>query len=268
MIDFDRFKDYMRPHTAAETAALEESLLANGCREPLTVAVLAGDRCLADGFNRKALCDRHGIAYQFVEVEFPDPPAVYAWMERNARGRRNQTRTERNYYIGCRYEREKGPLGGASYPKKSGGKKVATDSTAAAIAESERCSHQHVKNCHKLAGVINGLGERGLGFLKWPLLMERLKYSKKLIDAIEESGTVGVEAVKELLATHEAVTARMIRDAIGAEEADEPPEINKILRLTHDIGERLTTRGQYEQLVMTLRSLASHYERTMKEATP
>ena len=50
-------QSYIDPLTASEYAALERSLLAEGCRDAL---VLWND-VLIDGHNRYAICRQHGI---------------------------------------------------------------------------------------------------------------------------------------------------------------------------------------------------------------
>jgi len=52
-------QSYIDPLTASEYAALERSLLAEGCRDAL---VLWND-VLIDGHNRYAICRQHGIEF-------------------------------------------------------------------------------------------------------------------------------------------------------------------------------------------------------------
>ena len=54
----EELKAYIDPLTSDEYAALERSLLAEGCRDAL---VLWGD-LLIDGHNRYGICQKHGIA--------------------------------------------------------------------------------------------------------------------------------------------------------------------------------------------------------------
>lgn len=125
-------------------------------------------------------------------------------MEDNARGRRNQRRTERNYYIGSRYRREKLKLGGDRGNQHVGGrgKKVpSADSSAVEIGLQEGCSDRHVKNCAKLAAKIDEAVSYGLSFLKWPVLTERIKCNPKLIDELIYLGAGGCrEQIERLLA--------------------------------------------------------------------
>lgn len=59
----EELRAYIDPLTPDEYAALEQSLLAEGCRDAL---VLWGD-LLVDGHNRHAICSKHGIAFNTVQ---------------------------------------------------------------------------------------------------------------------------------------------------------------------------------------------------------
>jgi hypothetical protein len=79
-------KDYIDPLTEAEHAALERSLLAEGCRDAL---VLWGD-VLVDGHNRYAICQQHGIPFKVTQnTAFKSMEDVMLWMIDNHLGRRS-----------------------------------------------------------------------------------------------------------------------------------------------------------------------------------
>lgn len=80
-------KALIPPLTADERALLEESIVRDGCRDPL---VVWGD-VLVDGHNRLDICERNGIAYQTKEINFDSREAVRVWMRNNQMGRRNLT---------------------------------------------------------------------------------------------------------------------------------------------------------------------------------
>jgi len=75
------------PLTPEEYATLEESLLAEGCRDALVVWRETG--VLLDGHNRKRICEQYGISYRTVEVSLVDRDAAVAWIITNQLGRRN-----------------------------------------------------------------------------------------------------------------------------------------------------------------------------------
>ena len=79
-------KAYIDPLTPDEHAALERSLLAEGCRDAL---VLWGD-VLVDGHNRYGICQKHGIAFQTLQSSlFKTMDDVHLWMIDQHLGRRS-----------------------------------------------------------------------------------------------------------------------------------------------------------------------------------
>ena len=77
---------YIDPLTPEEHAALERSLLAEGCRDAL---VLWGE-VLVDGHNRHGICTRHGIPFNTVQnTRFQSLADVHLWMIDQHLGRRS-----------------------------------------------------------------------------------------------------------------------------------------------------------------------------------
>ncbi|MES2933644.1 MAG: hypothetical protein V4805_09175 [Pseudomonadota bacterium] len=77
---------YIDPLTSSEYAALERSILIEGCRDAL---VLWGE-VLIDGHNRYAICQKHGIAFKTVQnPNFKAIEDVLLWMIDNHLARRS-----------------------------------------------------------------------------------------------------------------------------------------------------------------------------------
>ncbi len=77
---------YIDPLTPDEYAALERSLLSEGCRDAL---VLWGD-VLVDGHNRYGICQKHNIPFKTVQnTRFQSIDDVHLWMIDNHLGRRS-----------------------------------------------------------------------------------------------------------------------------------------------------------------------------------
>lgn len=77
---------YIDPLTPEEHAALEASILADGCRDPL---VLWGD-ILVDGHNRYGICTRHNVPFNTIQnTKFQSMDDVHLWMIDNHLGRRS-----------------------------------------------------------------------------------------------------------------------------------------------------------------------------------
>lgn len=85
------FKSLIPPLTSDEYSGLEESILAEGCRDAL---VLWGDT-LIDGHNRYEICSRHGIPFRTIQKDFDSRDEVIEWIILNQFGRRNLPAYER-----------------------------------------------------------------------------------------------------------------------------------------------------------------------------
>ncbi|VVE17013.1 hypothetical protein [Pandoraea anhela] len=82
----EELKAYIDPLTPDEYAALEQSLLTEGCRDAL---VLWGD-VLVDGHNRYEICRKHDIEFRTVQnTAFQSMDDVHLWMIDNHLGRRS-----------------------------------------------------------------------------------------------------------------------------------------------------------------------------------
>ncbi len=82
----EELRAYIDPLTEDEYAALERSLLSEGCRDAL---VLWGD-ILVDGHNRHGICQKHGIPFNTVQNQsFQSMDDVHLWMIDNHLGRRS-----------------------------------------------------------------------------------------------------------------------------------------------------------------------------------
>nr|WP_321503228.1 ParB N-terminal domain-containing protein [uncultured Dethiosulfovibrio sp.] len=88
---------YIDPLSEEELRMLEESILAEGVRDPLVV--WKEENVLVDGHHRKSICDKHGISYSVVYRSFESKEQAKAWMDLNQLGRRNLSRDHRNELI-------------------------------------------------------------------------------------------------------------------------------------------------------------------------
>ncbi len=82
----EELKAYIDPLTPEEYAALERSILTEGCRDAL---VLWGE-VLVDGHNRYAICQAHGLPFQTTQSTlFKSLEDVHLWMIDQHLGRRS-----------------------------------------------------------------------------------------------------------------------------------------------------------------------------------
>jgi hypothetical protein len=86
IIDKD-FQSLIPPLATGEYNLLEESILKEGCRDPL----ILWNEILIDGHNRYAICKKHNIEFNVRERPFNSRNDVSIWIIQNQFGRRNLT---------------------------------------------------------------------------------------------------------------------------------------------------------------------------------
>ena len=145
------FERLIPPLSPDEYRQLEDNIMDDGCRDPLT----AWGNILIDGHNRYAICNKHGIPYQVNQRNFDSREDVIAWICANQLGRRNISEETRKYLIGKQYEAEKwsadckNPDGNNQHRKANGQfVEVSSHRTARRIAQENNISHNTV---HKYA---------------------------------------------------------------------------------------------------------------------
>ena len=85
------FQTLIPPLTEDEYRLLEESVLAEGCRD----ALITWHGVLVDGHNRYKICTEYGIPFTTTETDFESRDAVIEWIIKNQFGRRNLPAYER-----------------------------------------------------------------------------------------------------------------------------------------------------------------------------
>ena len=95
------------PLREEEYQLLEQSVLADGIRDPLVVWNRDGEYVLLDGHHRYQLAQKHGLDYSVVVMEFPDETHAVQWVLRNQLARRNLTDEQRTLVLGRLYNQMK-----------------------------------------------------------------------------------------------------------------------------------------------------------------
>lgn len=85
------FQTLIPPLTDDEYRLLEESILAEGCRD----ALITWHGILIDGHNRYKICEKYGLPYDTTETDFESRDSVIEWIIKNQFGRRNLPLYER-----------------------------------------------------------------------------------------------------------------------------------------------------------------------------
>lgn len=149
------FKAQLFPLSADERAALEASILAEGCRDALVV--WEEELILLDGHNRYEICEEHDIAYETVHLTLPDREAAMDWIDRNQIGRRNLTPDAFRFTLGRIYNRTK-KANGQRGPQKLPQNEEAF-STAAVLAREHGVSRATVERAGKFAAEVEKVPE-------------------------------------------------------------------------------------------------------------
>jgi hypothetical protein len=97
--------------TEEELRLLEESLIEEGCRDPIVVWKCGKQTIIVDGHNRYALCTKHHISYKLRYLEHETRQGAMGWAARNQLGRRNATEEHKSYLRGKLYRETKLPVG-------------------------------------------------------------------------------------------------------------------------------------------------------------
>lgn len=97
------FRDLIPPLQIDELKTLEESILNDGCNEP----VVTWNGVIIDGHNRYSICHKHNIPFKVRKMHFDITEEAISWICNNQLGRRSISPETRKYLIGKRYAAEK-----------------------------------------------------------------------------------------------------------------------------------------------------------------
>jgi len=147
------FRNLLPILTAEETAALEESLEREGCRDAL---IVWGDT-LVDGHNRHEICTRRGFPFQVRQMDFDSREDVIIWICANQNARRNITPEQRAYLQGRRYEAEKKKCAVNQYTAVAAPQNGERQTTAERIASEVGVSKNTIERAGQYARAVDTL---------------------------------------------------------------------------------------------------------------
>jgi len=111
------FQSLIPPLSDDEYKQLEANILADGCREPIS---LWNDTIL-DGHNRYKICQSHGLPFETVQIAgIASQEQAINWIINNQLGRRNLAPEQVSYLRGKQYKQEKKEHGERGKAKKTG----------------------------------------------------------------------------------------------------------------------------------------------------
>lgn len=210
-------KAFIPPLNPEEYKALEESIVANGCRTPLLVwdttqgivnpnSININDSAfvLFDGHHRYEICKKNAIDFQIDLMSFATIEEVKDFMIDFQVGRRNMTPEQLSYFRGLKYQRLKSKQGGVRIGKNT--EEIVLMDTAKQLAEEFKVSPATIKRDAVFAA---GLDKMDVD-LKTQVLSGQRKVDKKTIQQLAKSKVEGsVSTVDELkrlvVSTHQTM---------------------------------------------------------------
>jgi hypothetical protein len=151
------FRSLIPLQARGEYLALEESIRAEGCRDPLLV--WKGRGVVLDGHTRRELCIKHKKPVKVREVELPDERAAVEYVLRVQRQRRNLTREAMSYLRGAEYNAVKGTHGGDRRGRGSKGQSDQSVATSVRLAEKYGVAEKTVRRDAAFARVVDRIVE-------------------------------------------------------------------------------------------------------------
>jgi hypothetical protein len=194
----DEFKFLIPPLLDDEYAKLEESILAEGCRDPLVLWKNEGEYVLIDGHNRYAICTKYNLDFNIQIMEFANIELVMDWMVNNQLGKRNVTDETKSYLRGMQYNREKKKVGENQYTLDRVGQNVPALSTADKLAQLHKVSEKTIKRDEKYAEAVNKLVGDDKA-LKFDILNRKLNLPKGSVMKLADEADDLVSKIGKLL---------------------------------------------------------------------
>lgn len=165
----EEIQSLLPKHTDEEIAGMKSQIKDGGHLDPLVVAVVKGERILADGYGRLQCCRTLGIDPHKIptrDKHFPNREAMIQWVIDNQLSRRNLSDELRSYYRGKEYLNTKKPHGDQkrTSPSRQSDDLGATPEntgkkTTEAIAEKHDVSPKTIERDGQYAAAIDAMPE-------------------------------------------------------------------------------------------------------------
>lgn len=198
------FKRLLPELNSDEKKILEESILAEGCRDPIVL----WDHTIVDGHNRYEICRKHHLPYKVEQVDFSERAQAIRWICLNQIGRRNISPELLRYQIGKRYNMEKlltahNPQGKNQYTEVPSDIMMQPQNSsrmgaAAAIGREYNVSHFAVHTYKDIARDIDAIAEKDERLVE-RYLSGQLRIKKDDLDVISGMAKGQVRALTNAL---------------------------------------------------------------------
>jgi len=179
----NELRDFIIPLSDEELFLVENNILKEGCRDPLTIWENKGKLVIVDGHHRYKICQKHGLQFKIKKLHFDNIDDVRSWMVDNQMGRRNLTPDQISYYRGLKYISLKKKKGGYDNVKLKG---QSESTTSEFRAYQFNVSESTIKRDYKFAEGLNIIGHSNPK-LKTKILTGESKVNKSDIQALQSA---------------------------------------------------------------------------------
>jgi ParB family chromosome partitioning protein len=180
-----KFRHLIPPLSDDEFGLLRESIIRDGCRDPLVVWEEEG--LLLDGHNRFDICAANGIEFKTVSLSFAAREEAEDWIDANQLGRRNLSPDQASLLRGRRYNRvkktkaEAGAIGGASKPQNE----ECLPTTAETLATQHGVSRATIERDGAFASAVEAIKET-VPDIEARVMTGDIPSKKAVVDAAKE----------------------------------------------------------------------------------
>ena len=221
------FKNLIPPLSPDEYARLEQSIIEEGCRDPLVI--WKWNAIILDGHNRYEICTRHGLPFKITEMEFESRQDIIAWIIGNQLARRNLTPEQRNYLIGKQYEERKKQVGRpAKLPQSEG-----ISETAEIMATEHKIGRATVERAAAFSRAVDAIAENVGVDARQKILNRETKLTAKDIHRVADMDPGRQKAILDKVFTGEAKSIVDARRLLRKEEVKDTPPLEGKYRVIY-----------------------------------
>lgn len=178
-------QEYIRSLKPYEYAQLEQSIIEEGCLDPLKIWRGADDKVyIVDGHHRFEICKKHNKPFKTEKVYFENIAQVKEYMIQLQLGRRNLTKQELSYYRGLHFHMYKNDFGVRKYKENEG-------STASQLSNIHGVSERTITRDALITSLLDRLSPKQ----KQAYLAGESKITRKML----EDGAKETESIEAFL---------------------------------------------------------------------
>ena len=191
-----------------EVARLKQSLMDEGCRDPI-VTWANHDDTILDGHTRYSICTAEQIPFKTKALKFETREAAKDWIISNQLCRRNITDLTRTYLLGLLYNASKHEHGGAKAQNEPLG------NTAEKLASEHGKAPATIKRAGTVATAINAVANTAGPEVKNAILDGKVKATQADVKALAEAPKATQKKASEKIKSGKAKT---LKEALGAKK--------------------------------------------------